>query len=106
MPDHQGMLPQQPPSELSATPAVVTKDQSDLPSATGVKALPRSAERQAPKRLLDPTVGNKAPARPYSEKSRDAELHAEHTGGRHRCASATLKSAACKLHRMLTACAT
>ncbi|DBB13720.1 TPA: hypothetical protein ACH3X3_000731 [Trebouxia sp. C0006] len=85
-PDHQGMLPQQPASELSAAPAaaVMTKNQSDLPSATGLKVVPRSAERQAPKRLLDPTVGNKAPAHPYATKSRDAELHAEHAGGRHR----------------------
>ncbi len=104
-PDQQGMLPQQPASELSAAPAaaVVTKDLSDLPSATGLKVVSRSAERQAPKRLLDPTVGNKAPARPYAKMSGDAELHAEHAGSRHRCASATLlASAACKLHRMCT----
>jgi len=104
-PDHQGMLSQQPASELSAASAaaVVTKDQSDLPSATGLKVVPRSAERQAPKRLLDPTVGNKAPARPYAKTSRDAELHAEHAGGRHRSASAALlASAACKLHRICT----
>ena len=103
------MLSQQPASELSAAPAaaVVTKDQSDLPSATGVKVVPRSAERQAPKRLLDPTVGNKAPARPYAKMSRDAELHVEQAGSRHRCASATLlASAACKLHRMYTGCTT
>ena len=100
-PDQQGMLPQQPALELSAAPAaaVVTKDQSDLPS-TGPKVVPRSAERQAPKRLLDPTVGNKAPPLPYAKKSRDAEPHTEQASGRHRCAPATLlASVACKLHR-------
>jgi len=107
VPDQQGMLSQQPAFEWSAAPAaaVVTKGQSELPSATGLKVVARSAERQAPKRLLDPFVGNKALARPYAKVSRDAEPHAEQVDSRHRCAPATLlASAACKLHRMYTGC--
>ena len=83
----QGKLPQQPADDSpGAVPAAgLPKDHLELPIPTaGLRAAPRSAEKQAPKRLLDPSVGHSGLDPPFVKRCRSAQPDFEPPGAHQR----------------------